>query len=190
MDDARYFEMNGRRWRRQDPGIPPTLATELVGALMAARRAVQQALRSDDANALRAARAQVQDAKLALGERGAPWWENPTPAQLSVRGAATVRSLLRRRGAGKTICPSDAARVLAGSRFRSAMPAVRALVTRMEAAGELMVLQKGKRVHADQVRGPIRLALPEAADAPTPSHTLRGGRSAEPSRVSRSGDTI
>lgn len=172
MDDARYFEVHGRRWRRQDPGIPHTLASELVAALMAARRAVRDALRTDDAEALRLARAHVQDAKVALGERGPPWWEQPTATQLSVRGAAALRTLLRARGSDKTICPSEAARVLAGERFRGVMPDVKALVTRMEAAGELVVLQKGKRVCAAEARGPVRLALP-AGRRPTPSHNLR-----------------
>jgi hypothetical protein len=160
MDDARYFEVKGRRWRRQDPAIPQTLASELVAALMAARRAVGQAQRTADAEALRVARAQVQDAKLALGERGPPWWEEPSPAQLSVRAAAAARTLLRGRGTGKTICPSDVARVLAGASFRRVMPAVKAQVVRMEAAGELLVLQRGRRVRPALARGPIRVALP------------------------------
>ena len=42
---------------------------------MSARRAVGAALRSSDLAAEQAARARVQQAKVALGERGAPWWE-------------------------------------------------------------------------------------------------------------------
>lgn len=42
---------------------------------MAARRAVGVALRADDTRAERAARNRVQRAKVALGERGTPWWE-------------------------------------------------------------------------------------------------------------------
>ena len=45
-----------------------------VAALMRARRAVRDALAKDDADALRAARADVNNAKLALGERGPTWW--------------------------------------------------------------------------------------------------------------------
>ena len=59
--DGRYLVVDGRRWRATDPGIPETLRAELVAELMAARR-IQ-------------ARARVQDAKVALGERGEPWWE-------------------------------------------------------------------------------------------------------------------
>ena len=44
---------------------------------MAARRAVRAATAADDPRAERAARARVQCAKVALGERGTPWWEQP-----------------------------------------------------------------------------------------------------------------
>nr|WP_203551492.1 hypothetical protein [Actinospica acidiphila] len=42
---------------------------------MSARRAVRSATTADDEQAERAARARVNRAKIALGERGAPWWE-------------------------------------------------------------------------------------------------------------------
>jgi hypothetical protein len=42
---------------------------------MSARRAVGAALRAGDAEAEQAARSRVQTAKVALGERGTPWWE-------------------------------------------------------------------------------------------------------------------
>jgi hypothetical protein len=42
---------------------------------MKARRAVKQALHDNDPDAERRARARVQAAKVALGERGVPWWE-------------------------------------------------------------------------------------------------------------------
>lgn len=46
--------------------------------LMSARRAVGAALKADDAAAEQAARARVQRTKVALGERGTPWWEQST----------------------------------------------------------------------------------------------------------------
>ena len=51
----------------------------LVKALMQARRAVGLALKSGDSHALKAARAQVNDAKIALGERGPVWWSDGAP---------------------------------------------------------------------------------------------------------------
>ncbi|MET1004005.1 MAG: hypothetical protein ABWX96_00585, partial [Propionibacteriaceae bacterium] len=40
-----------------------------------ARRAVGTALRADDPEAERAARDRVHRTKVALGDRGVPWWE-------------------------------------------------------------------------------------------------------------------
>jgi hypothetical protein len=75
--DGRYVVIDGRRWRASDPGLPEERRAELVGELMAARRAVGAARRAQDADAERAARDRVHAAKVALGERGAPWWEQP-----------------------------------------------------------------------------------------------------------------
>lgn len=73
--DGRHVVIKGRRWRATDPDIPEEVAARLRKQLMAARRAVGAALRSEDPVAERAARDQVQRAKVALGERGTPWWE-------------------------------------------------------------------------------------------------------------------
>ena len=51
----------------------------LVNQLMNARRAVGQAKRSQDPDAERKARIAVDAAKVALGERGQPWWTDGTP---------------------------------------------------------------------------------------------------------------
>jgi hypothetical protein len=45
---------------------------------MQARSRVRQALRTEDADALRQARRQVHAAKVALGERGPVWWADGT----------------------------------------------------------------------------------------------------------------
>ncbi|MGC4938138.1 hypothetical protein [Kribbella sp. DT2] len=63
-EDGRYLIVSGRRWRAADPAIPESLRRELVSELMAARRLVR-----DDPEV---ARPRVQDAKVALGERGDP----------------------------------------------------------------------------------------------------------------------
>lgn len=75
--DGRYIVVGGRRWRASDPGLPEKRRAELVRELMDARRAVKEALRVHDAEAERAARDRVHAAKVALGERGPPWWESP-----------------------------------------------------------------------------------------------------------------
>ena len=72
--DGRFFVVRGRLWRCSDPSLEPAERQRYVDALMCARRAVRDALRTEDAVALREARASVQIAKEALGERGPPWW--------------------------------------------------------------------------------------------------------------------
>ncbi|GAB3686429.1 hypothetical protein [Angustibacter aerolatus] len=73
--DGRYVVIDGRRWRATDPAIPEAEAAVLRRELMSARRAVGAALKAGDATAERAARDRVQAAKVGLGERGDPWWE-------------------------------------------------------------------------------------------------------------------
>lgn len=73
--DGRYVVIRGRRWRATDPSLPEERRRELVRELMSARSAVGWAKRRGDAEAERAARARVQAAKVALGERGPKWWE-------------------------------------------------------------------------------------------------------------------
>ncbi|MFG3143956.1 hypothetical protein [Streptomyces sp. M41(2017)] len=73
--DGRYVVVGGRRWRATDPQIPEDAAARLRSHLMAARRAVAAARRAEDPEAERAARTRVHRSKVALGERGTPWWE-------------------------------------------------------------------------------------------------------------------
>lgn len=155
-DDGRYVVVDGRRWRASDPAIPDTLRQELVDELMAARRAVRA--KEPDA------RDRVQDAKVALGERGPRWWDEPSDADVAVRAEATIRALLRKRD-GRTICPSDAARVVGGDGWRTRMDQVRAVAADLARRGELVVTQKGRPVDLGAgVKGPVRLARPEDVD--------------------------
>ncbi|HYF26101.1 MAG TPA: hypothetical protein VD931_10215 [Baekduia sp.] len=73
--DGRWIVVDGRRWRATDPRIPEQRRRELVRELMAARSAVSHAKRRSDGSAERSARARIQAAKVALGERGPRWWE-------------------------------------------------------------------------------------------------------------------
>ncbi|MDQ2820016.1 MAG: hypothetical protein M3Y65_06430 [Pseudomonadota bacterium] len=72
--DGRYFVVKGRLWRTSNPDLPPEQRQQLVNALMLARRQVGMAKKAGDATAERAARADVDAAKQALGERGPVWW--------------------------------------------------------------------------------------------------------------------
>jgi hypothetical protein len=136
---------------------------ELVQELMRARRDVLAATRAKNTRAEAAARARVHDAKVALGERGRAYWEEPTDAARRIRAEATVRALLSHRGPDKTICPSDVARTIGGAAWRSVMPLVRELVVELAKRGELEVRQRGRKVNADTASGPIRLAMPRKA---------------------------
>ncbi|MBB4116964.1 hypothetical protein FHT80_006345 [Rhizobium sp. BK226] len=75
--DGRYFVVRGRLWRKSDPALDEATRNRLVTDLMSARRAVRGA--KGDPDAIAKARHLVDDAKVALGERGAPWWEDGAP---------------------------------------------------------------------------------------------------------------
>ncbi len=77
--DGRYLIVRHRLWRAANPGLSAVAKTELVSALMTARRDVGGALRNQDDTRLAQARAAVHAAKLALGERGPAWWTDGSP---------------------------------------------------------------------------------------------------------------
>jgi hypothetical protein len=144
-----HVVVDGRRWRATDTSIPEPLRAELVKELMRARRLVRT--RGDEVRPF------VQDAKVALGERGEPWWEEPSEAGRRERLAATVRALLRHRD-GSTICPSDAARVVGGEQWRDVMPVARDVAADLHEADLVEVRQGGERVDPRDARGPLRIA--------------------------------
>ena len=69
--------MRGRLWRAANPNLAEPERQRLVAALMDARRAVRAA--RSDPDKLAAARAAVDAAKVALGERGPVWWSDGAP---------------------------------------------------------------------------------------------------------------
>ncbi|WP_335339327.1 hypothetical protein [Bosea sp. PAMC 26642] len=75
--DGRYFMIAGRLWRSTNPAIPEAERQRLVSQLMDARRAVKNA--RSGLGDLVEARAEVNAAKVALGERGPVWWEDGAP---------------------------------------------------------------------------------------------------------------
>lgn len=77
--DGRYFVVRGRLWRRSNPALGSEERERLVSDLMKARRAVAAARRSGDEDARSQARAAVDAAKRALGERGPVWWDDGAP---------------------------------------------------------------------------------------------------------------
>jgi hypothetical protein len=73
--DKRYFVVRGRLWRQCNPALDRDTHDRLVAELMAARRSVRDSTADDLADA----RKRVEDAKVALGERGSPWWNDGAP---------------------------------------------------------------------------------------------------------------
>ncbi|MCW2815276.1 MAG: hypothetical protein JWN84_2731 [Nocardioides sp.] len=71
-EDGHFVVIDGRKWRATDPDIPAERRDELQHVLMAWRREVKRTKGTDEE---RHSRDGVQAAKVALGERGTPWWE-------------------------------------------------------------------------------------------------------------------
>ena len=76
---------------------------------------------------------------------------------------AEILRRLQAMGAGKTICPSEAARAVAASDERTAweplMEPARAAARRLVAEGRLVITQGGVIVDPSAAKGPIRLRL-------------------------------
>ena len=84
---------------------------------------------------------------------------------------AAILELLARRGSGKTICPSEAARLVAArkvagpadreapSDWERLMEPTRAAARRLTAAGRIVITQGGHPVDPSHAKGPIRLKL-------------------------------
>ena len=77
--DGRYFVVRGRLWRKSNPALKEGRRVELVSDLMRGRSAVRLARRDQDREAMIRARTIVNDAKVALGERGPVWWSDGAP---------------------------------------------------------------------------------------------------------------
>ena len=76
---------------------------------------------------------------------------------------AAILELLRERGRDKTICPSEAAKLVGGQATRrdweGLMEPARAAARRLVAAGSIVIMQQGRVVDPSTARGPIRLKL-------------------------------
>lgn len=74
----------------------------------------------------------------------------------------SILKLATARGPAKTICPSEAARDLAGDRpeaWSPLMPAVRVAAIRLMKAGRVVIRRKGRPVDPDDFRGIYRIGL-------------------------------
>ena len=77
---------------------------------------------------------------------------------------AAMLALVAQRGAMKTVCPSEVARHLGGSRpdeWRRLMQPVRRVAVRLAKQGRIAILRKGAPVaDLDGFRGVYRLGIP------------------------------
>ncbi|CUX82947.1 DUF3253 domain-containing protein [Roseibaca calidilacus] len=80
---------------------------------------------------------------------------------------AALMALAQERGAGKSFCPSEAARRLSAD-WRPLMPLIRKAAAELQSAGALQATQKGQPVHPERARGPIRLTLASGPARPLP----------------------
>lgn len=81
---------------------------------------------------------------------------------LAERIRSCVLDLLASRGPGRSICPSEAARMLAlrtGAHWQDLMRPVRTIAAAMAEAGTIEVMQHEAVVDISEVRGPVRLRL-------------------------------
>lgn len=85
--------------------------------------------------------------------------DNPT-GTLEERLRAHIMSLVSQCAAGKTICPSEAARAERPDDWRSLMKPVRDAAKKLAREGQIAIYRKGKPVDPDGVKGVIRLGLP------------------------------
>jgi hypothetical protein len=95
---------------------------------------------------------------LALDSRNAGRMSTSTEALESA-----ILSLVAARGPERTICPSEAARAVAGDhpdQWAPLMQPVRKVAVRLMKEGRLVITRKGRPVDPDDFRGVYRLSLP------------------------------
>ena len=82
--------------------------------------------------------------------------------------AEIILELTAERGAGKSICPTEAARAAASKPedWRKVLPHVRAAAVNLAREGQLLILRKGKPVDPEDFKGVYRLAVNPDAPAP------------------------
>jgi hypothetical protein len=90
--------------------------------------------------------------------------KNDSPPSLE----RTIFALCNAAGAGRTICPTDAAQAYATTRgedslgWRSHLSQVRGAAVRLADAGRIVIYRKGKPADPHDFRGVYRLGLPRS----------------------------
>ncbi|MEO1397280.1 MAG: DUF3253 domain-containing protein [Pseudomonadota bacterium] len=76
--------------------------------------------------------------------------------------AGTIREMVTERGSGRSICPSEVARALAGKdekAWRLLMKPIRAAAVALAKDGEIAITRKGRPVDPDDFKGVYRLTV-------------------------------
>ncbi len=85
------------------------------------------------------------------------------PGEMDAALESAMMELLVECGEGKTISPSEAAKMVGGQETRrdweGLMEPARAVARRMEAAGRIVIVQHGTVVDSSKVKGAFRLRL-------------------------------
>jgi hypothetical protein len=79
--------------------------------------------------------------------------------------AEAITGLLDARGAGRTICPSEAARRVDPADWRDRMSDARRVASRLVDEGRIEMTQRGEVVDPSAARGPVRLRYPSGGSA-------------------------
>jgi Protein of unknown function (DUF3253) len=78
-----------------------------------------------------------------------------------------ILNLLAGMATGKSVCPTQAARALAGNppgeQWRASLSPIRLAALRLAKAGKIEILRKGKPISPDALHGVIRLRLTSPA---------------------------
>lgn len=70
-----------------------------------------------------------------------------------------IVELLRARGRGRSICPSEAARAAGGDDWKNLMEPAREAARRLAARDVVEITQRGRVVDGSTARGPVRVRL-------------------------------
>ena len=80
---------------------------------------------------------------------------------------AAILTLLSQRSGGKTICPSEAARLVRPQDWEELMEPARRAARRLVSTHTIEIVQQGRVVDGSRAKGPIRLRL--ASSPPQPN---------------------
>jgi hypothetical protein len=73
--------------------------------------------------------------------------------------ATTILSTAVQRGAEKSTCPSEIARMLFPDEWRKHMNDVREVAIDLHHKGSVVITQKGVPVDVENIRGPVRIRI-------------------------------